>query len=91
MITTPADLEPGTIRHRVEVAEGVHRVRYDVLGTPSGVRLVEEAAMAAIGPGQRRGSRRSAGARSMDELALDGAVGLLHLLRLHRQSDLGAR
>jgi uncharacterized protein (TIGR00369 family) len=46
----PADLAPGTIEHRVEAVDCVRRGGYDVLGTPSVVRLFEEAAMVAVAP-----------------------------------------
>ncbi|GAA2881221.1 hypothetical protein GCM10010472_44150 [Pseudonocardia halophobica] len=48
--TVPAALKPGTIEHRVDAGDCVHRGGYDVLATPSVVRLLEEAAMIAIEP-----------------------------------------
>ncbi len=52
----PADLPPGSVEHRVTVADCVARAGHHVLGTPSVVRLLEEAASAAVapllGPGQ---------------------------------------
>ncbi|WP_224391006.1 hotdog domain-containing protein [Pseudonocardia sp. ICBG1293] len=45
-----AGLEPGTVEHRVAAADCVHRGGHDVLGTPSVVRLLEEAATVAIEP-----------------------------------------
>jgi fluoroacetyl-CoA thioesterase len=47
---TPGDLKPGTVEHRVEAGDCVHRGGYDVLATPSIVRLAEEAAIVAITP-----------------------------------------
>lgn len=48
--TVPGALEPGTIEHRVDSGDCVHRGGYDVLATPSVVRLLEEAAMVAVEP-----------------------------------------
>ncbi|WIV54058.1 thioesterase family protein [Amycolatopsis nalaikhensis] len=40
----------GHVAKTVDAADCVHRGGYDVLSTPSVVRLLEEAAMAALGP-----------------------------------------